>query len=68
MEPGTPTRATFLIRTSDGVGPFHRDWGDGLPVVFTASWSLPSNSWACRMLVLSEAGLGTRPYMHQNSS
>ncbi len=53
-----PTRpaAPGLIRTPDGVGLFHRDWGDGPPVVFVASWSLPSDSWAYPMLALSEAG------------
>jgi non-heme chloroperoxidase len=44
------------IRTPDGVGLFHRDWGDGPPVVFVASWALPSDSWAYQMLALSEAG------------
>jgi len=46
-----------MICTSDGVGLFHRDWGEGPPVVFVASWSLPSDSWAYQMLALSEAGL-----------
>jgi pimeloyl-ACP methyl ester carboxylesterase len=46
-----------MIRTRDGVGLFHRDWGGGgPPVVFVASWSLPSDSWAYQMLALSEAG------------
>lgn len=45
------------IRTRDGVTLFHRDWGSGPPVVFAASWSLPSDSWAYQMLPLSEAGL-----------
>jgi non-heme chloroperoxidase len=48
-----------LVRTGDGVGLFHRDWGGAgrPPVVFVASWSLPSDSWAYQMLALSEAGL-----------
>ncbi len=52
------TTATIpgLIRTPDGVGLFHRDWGEGPPMVFVASWSLPSDSWAYQMLALSEAG------------
>jgi len=44
------------IRTRDGVALFHRDWGAGPPVVFVASWSLPSDSWAYQMLALAEAG------------
>jgi len=51
-----PQRTTTPIRSPDGVGLFHRDWGDGPPVVFIASWSLPSDSWAYQMLALSEAG------------
>ena len=48
MEVSTTTRTATYIRTSSGVGLFHRDWGDGPPVVFVASWSLPSDSWATR--------------------
>lgn len=44
------------IRTPQGVRLFHRDWGEGPPVVFIASWSLPSDSWAYQMLALAEAG------------
>lgn len=56
MDHASPCVATTPIRTLDGVGLFHRDWGDGPPVVFVASWSLPSDSWAYQMLALSEAG------------
>ncbi len=56
MDHASPCVATTPIRTPDGVGLFHRDWGDGPPVVFVASWSLPSDSWAYQMLALSEAG------------
>lgn len=51
-----------MIVTRDGVALFHRDWGEGPPVVFVASWSLPSDSWAYQMLALSEAGLRTVAY------
>ena len=56
MDVGIAKRNATPIRTSSGVGLFHRDWGDGPPVVFVASWSLPSDSWAYQMLALSEAG------------
>ena len=56
MEVSTATRTATPIRTSSGVGLFHRDWGDGPPVVFVASWSLPSDSWAYQMLASSETG------------
>ncbi len=45
------------IRSRDGAVLFHRDWGQGRPVVFVASWSLPSDSWGYQMLALSQAGL-----------
>ena len=44
------------IRTADGVSLFYRDWGRGEPVVFVASWSLPSDMWNYQMLALSERG------------
>lgn len=53
---GQSTAAPSPIRATDGTALFHRDWGDGSPVVFVASWSLPSDSWAYQMLALSEAG------------
>ncbi len=56
MNGRSPQRTATPIRSPDGVGLFHRDWGDGPPVVFVASWSLPSDSWAYQMLALSEAG------------
>lgn len=45
-----------IVRTRDGVRLFYRDWGEGPPVVFLASWSLPSDSWAYQMLALSAEG------------
>jgi non-heme chloroperoxidase len=53
---GRSQAAPREIRTPDGVRLFHRDWGTGKPVVFVASWSLPSDSWAYQMLALREAG------------
>lgn len=47
------------IPGADGVELFYRDWGAGRPVVFVASWSLPSDSWSYQMLALLEAGYRT---------
>jgi pimeloyl-ACP methyl ester carboxylesterase len=44
------------VSTADGVNLYYRDWGDGRPVVFAASWSLPSESWNYQMLAFCEAG------------
>lgn len=49
VEPG-------FIRTTSGASLFYRDWGQGAPVLFLASWCLPSDSWAYQMLALSEQG------------
>lgn len=48
-----------FIHGADGVELFYRDWGAGRPVVFVASWSLPSDSWGYQMLALVEAGYRT---------
>lgn len=45
-----------FVPGADGTPLFCRDWGGGEPVVFLASWSLPSDSWAYQMLALSETG------------
>jgi pimeloyl-ACP methyl ester carboxylesterase len=56
------TRATPAILptghvvTRDGVALFRRTLGAGPPVVFLASWSLPSDSWFAQMRTLAAAG------------
>lgn len=40
----------------DGVELFHREWGEGLPVVFAASWALSSEMWAYQVAHLADAG------------
>src|SRR5687768_254500 len=54
--PAPVSRQPGHVRTADGVDLFCRAWGEGLPVVFLASWSLPSDSWFYQMLALTEAG------------
>ncbi|HEX5265027.1 MAG TPA: alpha/beta hydrolase [Phenylobacterium sp.] len=44
------------IRTRDGVRLFHRDWGEGPPILFAASWALSSEMWAYQVAHLSDAG------------
>jgi non-heme chloroperoxidase len=34
-----------FIRTADEVKLFYRDWGQGEPIVFLASWASPSDQW-----------------------
>jgi len=33
---------------------FHRDWGEGRPVVFVSSWALTSEMWAYQVAQLSD--------------
>ena len=44
------------IRAKDGTALFHRDWGEGRPVVFVSSWALTSEMWAYQVAHLSDAG------------
>jgi non-heme chloroperoxidase len=51
----TPARRQVIAR--DGTHLFHRDWGDGKPVVFMAGWTLTSETWAYQAADLSDRGL-----------
>ena len=44
------TRQT-TIRAKDGTVLFHRDWGEGQPVVFVSSWALTAEMWAYQVAV-----------------
>jgi non-heme chloroperoxidase len=48
--------AGSTIETGDGAHLYFRDWGEGRPVVFLASWALPSESWSYQMLPLALHG------------
>jgi pimeloyl-ACP methyl ester carboxylesterase len=50
-------RRSATVRARDGVQLFHRDWGEGAPVLFVASWALSSEMWAYQVAHLSEQGL-----------
>ncbi len=41
----------------DGTHLFHRDWGEGRPVVFVHGWALNSEAWAYQAADLSDQGL-----------
>lgn len=56
------TAATAWLQTRDGVALFTRDWGQGPPVVFLASWSLPGESWGYQMAGLVAAGFRCLAY------
>ncbi|MER5258102.1 alpha/beta hydrolase [Streptomyces sp. NPDC002855] len=43
--------------TEDGTRLYFKDWGSGVPVVFTHSWSLSSEMWNYQMTHLADQGL-----------
>ena len=48
---------TQAIRTRDGLQLFHREWGEGQPVLFVHSWGLSSNIWTYQTAFLGDQGL-----------
>lgn len=52
-----PRRARRVeVETRDGVRLFHRETGDGAPIVFLASWALPSDLWNYQTIALADQG------------
>lgn len=49
-------RRDTTIRAKDGTRLFHRDWGEGQPVVFVSSWALSGEMWAYQVAHLADAG------------
>jgi pimeloyl-ACP methyl ester carboxylesterase len=49
-------RRPVEVRANDGARLFHRDWGEGRPVVFAASWALSSEMWAYQVAHLADRG------------
>jgi pimeloyl-ACP methyl ester carboxylesterase len=49
-------KARNSIVARDGTRLYHRDWGEGQPVVFASSWALSGEMWAYQVAHLSERG------------
>jgi len=49
-------RKPVAVHAKDGTRLFFRDWGEGQPVVFAASWALSSEMWAYQVAHLAERG------------
>jgi pimeloyl-ACP methyl ester carboxylesterase len=50
-------RRPVRIETADGVRLFHRDWGEGRPVVFLHGWALTADMWNYQAEPLHRLGL-----------
>jgi non-heme chloroperoxidase len=48
--------AMGMIRTSDGVEIFYKDWGTGQPIVFSHGWPLSADDWDTQMLFFERSG------------
>ena len=44
------------ITTKDGVELFYKDWGKGLPIVFSHGWPLSADAWDNQMLFFLKQG------------
>ena len=44
------------ITTGDGTQLYYKDWGSGLPVVFSHGWPLSADAWESQMLFLASHG------------
>jgi non-heme chloroperoxidase len=44
------------LSVNDGTELYYKDWGSGLPVVFSHGWPLNSDSWEPQMFFLAENG------------
>ena len=44
------------ITTKDGVELFYKDWGKGLPIVFSHGWPLSADDWDAQMLFFLQHG------------
>jgi non-heme chloroperoxidase len=47
------------ITTQDGTQIYYKDWGEGLPVLFSHGWPLSSDAWEYQMLFLAQNGYRT---------
>jgi non-heme chloroperoxidase len=46
----------MMVRAKDGTEIFYRDWGSGVPLVFSASWALCSEMWAYQLAHFADRG------------
>ncbi len=49
-------RSVSTIRTTDGTEIYYKDWGNGLPVVFSHGWPLNADAWDDQMMFMASRG------------
>ena len=49
------------ITTKDGVEIFYKDWGKGLPIVFSHGWPLSADDWDNQMLFFLVKAIASSP-------
>ena len=54
--PDSRTPRHPAIVTRDGLRLFHKDWGDGAPILFVHAWSMSSDFWEYQMAPLASQG------------
>lgn len=45
-----------MIKTTDGVEIFYKDWGSGQPIVFSHGWPLSADDWDAQMVFFLHKG------------
>jgi non-heme chloroperoxidase len=45
-----------MVKTKDGVEIYYKDWGTGLPIVFSHGWPLSSDDWDAQLLFFLNKG------------
>jgi non-heme chloroperoxidase len=53
---GAPSMATNNIMTKDGVQIFYKDWGSGIPIMFSHGWPLSADDWDTQMMFFLSHG------------
>jgi len=54
--PSTRDQRASFITTRDGTGIYYKDWGRGLPVVFSHGWPLNADVWDDQMMFMALHG------------
>jgi non-heme chloroperoxidase len=50
------TMTTNYVTTADGVRIFYKDWGHGIPIVFSHGWPLSADDWDAQMMFFLAQG------------